>query len=251
MLSLLLTSRQIRDEVLFTVRHLLRLRHETRLFVEAQRSYRGWKAAVVQDSNDAPTDFVIPAVGLTPRELFSKTKRPYFHWPANMSAWRQNLLLQAFDSLTFSVSWVHYFMVQVTITVPDSGQQSVDVRLLPHPQWREGFTTYPNEYVELKGKNDTAIAKLQAGIERRVRAGPRIDRELIKDVVGILSNVGWHFYSQEKDTLDSHDLDGTFKTMWHISVPSTASWEEKLSREAEKDVVRKLGHELNYSCCSM
>jgi hypothetical protein len=75
MLSLLMTSRKIRDEVVLTVRHQLRALGEPRLFVEAQRYHTGWKAAAVvqDDSNKTPTDFVIPG-DLTPDKLVLKNE---------------------------------------------------------------------------------------------------------------------------------------------------------------------------------
>ncbi|KAG9833552.1 hypothetical protein KCU98_g12285, partial [Aureobasidium melanogenum] len=255
MLSLLMTSREIRDEVVLTVRHHLRALGEPRFFVEAQRYYTGWKAAVVYDSNQTPTDFVIPG-DLTPDKLVLKTERPYFFlWPNNMATWKEDALMQVLDSLTCSVSWNHYFRVQITITISDDGEKSVNVRLEPHPRWRDGFfTTYPNEYVGMKETNNTAIAKLQAGMQHRIRAFPGITRELVQDVVGILSNIGWHFVPRG-EMIDSHGLPCTFRTMWHISVPRTVARtvarKEKWSREAELDMVRKLGDGWKYSCCSM
>lgn len=256
MLSLLMTSRKIRHEVVLSLRHHLRRLGQARLFVEAQRYHTGWKAAAVvhDDSNETPTDFVIPG-DLTPDKLVLKTKRSYFLWPKNMMAtWKQDSLLQVFDSLTCSVSWNHYFRVQITITIADDGEKAVNVRLEPHPQWRDGFTTHPNEYVEMKETNDTAIAKLQAGMQRRIRAFPAINRELVQAVVGVLSNIGWHFIPRG-EVIDSHGLPSTFRTMWHISVPRTVAHtvarKENWSREAGMDVVRKLGDEWKYSCCSM
>ncbi|KAG9589084.1 hypothetical protein KCU77_g4342, partial [Aureobasidium melanogenum] len=249
MLSLLMTSHKIRDEVVLTVRHRLRPLGEARLFVEAQRYYTGWKAAVVYDSNEHPTDFVIPG-DLTPDKHVLKTERPYFLWPKNMATWKKDSLMQVFDSLTCSVSWNHYFRVQITITISDDGEKSVNVRLEPHPHWRDGFTTYPNEYVEMKETNDTAIAKLQAGMQSRTRAFPKIHRELAQDVVGILSNIGYHFVPWG-EIVDSHGLPCTFRTMWHISVPRTVARKEKWSKEAGMDLVRKLDDDWKYSCCSM
>lgn len=232
-LSLVQTSDQIRNEVL--PRRLLR---QTRLFVETQSYHKGWKAAVVQDSNETPTFFVIPG-HLTPHQLLSGKKRSCFLWPKNMPAWKEDMLMQVFNSVSCSVSYNHYFMVNITFTISINGEISVDVRLVPHPHWKDGLTTYPNEYVELQEKNDTAIAKLQARIERRVSAFPKINRELIKDVVDILRDIGWHFYSRDKEIPGPH---GTFDTMWHISVPSTTLRKERWSREAGTNGVQKLGH---------
>lgn len=233
MLSLLQTADQTRNEVFPR-----RLFHETRLFVEAQSYYRGWKAAVVQDSNDNSTPFVIPG-HLTPHELFFEAKRSCFLWPKNMPAWKEDMLMQVFNSVTCSVSYNHYFMVHITFTISISGEISVDVRLVPHPHWKDDLTTYPNEYVELKENNDTAIAKLRAGMERRVRSFPQINRELIEDVVDILRNIGWHFYPREKEIPGPH---GTFDTMWHISIPSATLRKEKWSKEVDTNGVRKLSH---------
>ncbi|KAH0362401.1 hypothetical protein KCU65_g8085, partial [Aureobasidium melanogenum] len=255
MLSLLMTSRQIRGEVVLTIRHCLRLPGEPsppRLFVEAQRYYTGWKAAVVEDLNENPSEFVIPG-GLTPDNRLSGLRRCCFLWPRNTSAWKEDALMQVFDSITCSVSWNHYFRVQITITISDDGQKSVDVRLAPHPHWKNDFTIYPNEYVEMKETNDLTIAKLQAGMERRVDAFPGINRELVQDVVDILSNIGWHFIPKGEIT-DEHGLPCTFRTMWHISVPRTirVARDEEWSREVGMDVVRKLGDEWKISsCCSI
>lgn len=251
MLSLLMTSRKIRDEVVLTVRHHLRLSGKPRLFVEAQRYYTGWKAAVVYDSNENPTEFVIPG-GFTPEKLLFILRRPYFLWPKNMATWKEDALLQIFDSVTCSVSWDHYYRVQITITISDDGEKSVDVRLASHPHWKNGFTTHPNEYVAMKETNDLAIAKLQAGMEHRIRAFSGISRELVHDVVGILSNIGWHFIPWGEIT-DEHGLPCTFRTMWHISVPRTlrVARDEKWSREVGMEAVRKLGDGWKYSCCGM
>ncbi|KAH0000468.1 hypothetical protein KCU78_g15359, partial [Aureobasidium melanogenum] len=240
-----MTSRKIRDEVVLTVRHHLRALGEPRLFVEAQRYHTGWEAAVVYDSNETPTDFVMPG-DLTPDKLVLKTERPYFLWPKNMAIWKQDPLIQVLNSLTCSVSWNHYFRVQITITISNDGEKSVNVRLEPHPHWRDGFTIHPNEYIEMEETNDTAIAKLQAGMQRRIRAFPGISRELVQDIVGILSNIGWHFIPQG-EMIDSYGLPCTFRTMWHISVPRTVAHtvarKEKWSREAGMDVVPKLDDE--------
>lgn len=250
MLSLLMTSRKIQDEVVLTVRHRLRLSGELRIFVEAQRYYTGWKAAVVQDSDENPTDFVIPG-GLTPDKLLFNLRRPCFLWPRNMPAWKGDALLQVFDSVTCSASWNHYFKVQITITMSSNHQKSVDVRLDSHPHWRDGFTTLPNEYVEMREINNTAIAKLQSGMGRRIRAFSGINRELIQEVVCVLSNIGWHFVPQG-EMIDEHGLPSTFRTMWHISVPRTVVREERRSREVGMDVVRKFGDDWKVSsCCIM
>lgn len=112
-------------------------------------------------------------------------------------------------------------MIRVKITTPISGQKSVDVRLVPHPCRRAHFA--PDQYVEKEETNDTAIAKLQTEMECRAKTFPRINRELIEHVVGILNNVKWHIYLREREMHELDDLLSTSQYFWHLSIPGIST----------------------------
>lgn len=100
MLSLFMTSRKIRNEVLPLVLQLLRRLSGVKFCVKVERHCTGWKAAVVREPEGIlAASFAISRVGLTPHELLFRTKRPCFFWSANMSAWKEDLLLQGFESI--------------------------------------------------------------------------------------------------------------------------------------------------------
>jgi hypothetical protein len=154
MLSLLMTSLEIQDEVLPLCSP------GVKLYVEVHKRDRRWEAAFVQDSADASSQFRIPRL-LAPRDYCQNDDRLCFLWSKSTPAWKGNLLLKCLNSLTWSVAVTDDLTVSVTIRFTG---RSVDVSLLPRETKNDG---YP---------------KLKSKILRKLQTTQRVDRRLFHGI---------------------------------------------------------------------